>query len=85
MFVFVPLCPTISQICTLLSGCLELGNTKCGQDCISGQEECPQLQCGVKGVCIGALEGIRKVISRQRYNFIKYTLIILMVIGQWNS
>ncbi|TRY71929.1 hypothetical protein TCAL_14859 [Tigriopus californicus] len=50
-----------SQVCTPLSGCLRLSNEKCQDNCISGEEECPEVQCGVHGRCYGALEGIRKV------------------------
>ncbi|TRY71778.1 hypothetical protein TCAL_14862 [Tigriopus californicus] len=50
-----------SQVCTPLSGCLRLSNEKCQENCISGEEECPEVQCGVHGRCYGALEGIRKV------------------------
>ncbi|TRY72001.1 hypothetical protein TCAL_09539 [Tigriopus californicus] len=50
-----------SQVCTSLSGCLRLSNEKCQDNCLSGEEECPEVQCGIHGRCYGALEGIRKV------------------------
>eukprot|EP00095_Tigriopus_kingsejongensis_P006522 maker-scaffold172_size289735-snap-gene-1.33 protein:Tk06522 transcript:maker-scaffold172_size289735-snap-gene-1.33-mRNA-1 annotation:"similar to H28G03.4" len=50
-----------SKICTSLSGCLDLSPKKCPGNCISGENECPEFQCGLQGRCFGALEGIRKV------------------------
>ncbi|TRY79456.1 hypothetical protein TCAL_09787 [Tigriopus californicus] len=52
---------TDSKVCTSLSGCLSLTEEKCGSNCISGEQECPEIQCGIQGRCYGALEGIRKV------------------------
>ncbi|TRY80100.1 hypothetical protein TCAL_01997 [Tigriopus californicus] len=52
---------TDSTVCTSLSGCLSLTQDKCGSNCISGEQECPEIQCEVHGRCYGALEGIRKV------------------------
>ncbi|XP_059085062.1 uncharacterized protein LOC131882047 isoform X2 [Tigriopus californicus] len=52
---------TDSKVCTSLSGCLSLTEEKCGSNCISGEQECTEIQCGIQGRCYGALEGIRKV------------------------
>ena len=42
--------------CITLSACLRLDNSSCS-DCVSGQRECPEFQCGVAGRCLGSFQG----------------------------
>eukprot|EP00095_Tigriopus_kingsejongensis_P004225 maker-scaffold74_size411160-snap-gene-3.17 protein:Tk04225 transcript:maker-scaffold74_size411160-snap-gene-3.17-mRNA-1 annotation:"type iv pilus-associated protein" len=50
-----------TSLCASLSVCLRLNGTYCGDNCVSGEVECPEFYCGVKGKCLGALEGMRLV------------------------
>eukprot|EP00094_Tigriopus_californicus_P011052 TCALIF_10663-PA protein Name:"Protein of unknown function" AED:0.06 eAED:0.06 QI:0/0.5/0.33/0.66/1/1/3/232/262 len=50
-----------TKLCASLSVCLRLNQTICGDNCVSGEDECPEFYCGVKGKCLGALEGMRLV------------------------
>ena len=52
-----------TKTCVVLSDCLRLNQTSYCPDCVSGEEECPEVVCGAKGKCIGALEGVREVRS----------------------
>ena len=47
-----------TRLCASLSTCLRLDSENC-EDCISGEEQCPEYNCNIRGVCVGALEGIR--------------------------
>ena len=44
-----------TRICTSLSVCIRLNETQCTDNCVSGESECPENMCGVKGKCFGEI------------------------------
>lgn len=52
-----------TETCAVVSNCLRLNVTSYCPDCVSGEEQCPEVVCGKQGRCLGAMEGVRKVDS----------------------
>ena len=47
-----------TKMCAGFTGCIDRSIDHC-EDCTSGERECPEFQCALKGRCLGALEGVR--------------------------
>ena len=58
-----------TKLCASLSVCLRLNNTHCGDNCVSGESECPENMCGVKGKCLGRQDIFFKIHYLYSYTY----------------